>query len=107
MSDTSVHGAVDRATDSKAFEYTARAGFAVSGVLHLSLRLHHSAPGVRRTAATRTNPARSPTLAAQPGGAVMLWIAAVGTVALGLWHVAEAIVGSKPAESGRGTRIPR
>ncbi len=35
MSNTSVHGAVDKATDSKAFEYTARAGFAASGVLHL------------------------------------------------------------------------
>ena len=35
MSDTSVHGVVDKATDSKAFEYTARAGFAASGVLHL------------------------------------------------------------------------
>ena len=35
MSNTSVHGAVDKATDSKAFEYTARVGFAASGVLHL------------------------------------------------------------------------
>ena len=35
MSNTSVHGAVDKATDSNAFEYLARAGFAVSGVLHL------------------------------------------------------------------------
>ena len=35
MSDTSVHGVVERAADSKAFEYTARAGFAASGVLHL------------------------------------------------------------------------
>lgn len=30
-----VHGAVNRATDSDAFEYAARAGFAASGVLHL------------------------------------------------------------------------
>ena len=35
MSSTSVHGAVGKATDNKAFEYTARAGFAASGVLHL------------------------------------------------------------------------
>ena len=35
MTDKSIHGVADRATDSDAFEYTARAGFAVSGVLHL------------------------------------------------------------------------
>ena len=35
MVDDSVHGVVDRATDSDAFEYAARAGFAVSGVLHI------------------------------------------------------------------------
>lgn len=28
----------------------------------------------------------------------MLWVAAVGLVALGLWRVAEAVVGSKPGE---------
>jgi hypothetical protein len=35
MSARSVHSAVDRATDSSALEYTARAGFAASSVLHL------------------------------------------------------------------------
>ena len=35
MTDKSLHGVADKATDSDAFEYTARAGFAVSGVLHL------------------------------------------------------------------------
>ncbi|KAB7753732.1 hypothetical protein MPHL43072_25045 [Mycolicibacterium phlei DSM 43072] len=35
MTEKSLTGVADRATDSDAFEYTARAGFAVSGVLHL------------------------------------------------------------------------
>jgi hypothetical protein len=34
----------------------------------------------------------------------MLWIVAVGLVALGLWRIAEAIVGSKPGE-GSGPRM--
>ena len=38
------------------------------------------------------------TLAKQPGGTLMLWVAAVGLVALGLWRLAEAVVGSKPGE---------
>jgi len=97
MSDASVHGVVDRATDSKAFEYTARAGFAASGVLHLLvafiiLRLAFGSGGNADQSGALA------TLAKQPGGAIMLWIAAVGLLALGLWRVAEAVVGSKPSE---------
>ena len=97
MSSTSVHGAVGKATDNKAFEYTARAGFAASGVLHLLvafiiLQLAFGSGG---------NADQSGALAAlakQPGGAVMLWVAAVGLIALGLWRVGEAVIGSKPGE---------
>ena len=107
MSDTSVHGAVERATDSKAFEYTARAGFAASGVLHLLvafiiLRLAFGSGGNADQSGALA------TLAKQPGGTFMLWVAAVGLVALGLWRVAEAIVGGKPGErSGRQQRTTR
>ena len=98
MSNTSVHGAVDRATDNKAFEYTARIGFAASGVLHLLvafiiLRLAFGSGGGNADQSGALG-----TLAKQPGGTLMLWLAAVGLVALGLWRIAEAVVGSKPGE---------
>ena len=35
MVDKPVRSVADKATDSDAFEYTARAGFAISGILHL------------------------------------------------------------------------
>ncbi len=97
MSDRSVQGVVDKATDSKAFEYTARAGFAASGVLHLLvafiiLRLAFGSGGNADQSGALA------TLAQQPGGSLMLWVAAVGLLALGLWRVAEALVGSKPGE---------
>ncbi len=97
MSDTSVHGVIDKATDSKAFEYTARVGFAASGVLHLLvafiiLRLAFGSGGNADQSGALA------TLAKQPGGTLMLWVAAIGLFALGLWRVAEAIVGSKPGE---------
>ena len=97
MSNTSVHGAVDRATDSKAFEYTARVGFAASGVLHLLvafiiLRLAFGSGG------NADQSGALGTLAKQPGGTLMLWVAAAGLAALGLWRIAEAVVGSKPGE---------
>jgi hypothetical protein len=97
MADKSMHGVADRATDSDTFEYTARAGFAVSGVLHLLvgyivLRLAFGSGGNADQSGALA------TLARQTGGAVLLWVAAIGLVALGLWRVAEAIVGSKPGE---------
>jgi hypothetical protein len=102
MIDKSVHGVVDKATDNTAFEYAARAGFAASGVLHLLvayiiLRLALGSGGNADQSGALA------TLAGQTGGAAMLWITAIGLFALGLWRVAEAVVGSKPGErSGRG-----
>jgi hypothetical protein len=71
MSNTSVHGAVDRATDNKAFEYTARVGFAASGVLHLLvafiiLRLAFGSGGANADQSGALG-----TLAKQPGGTLV------------------------------------
>jgi hypothetical protein len=97
MVDGSVHGVVDRATDNDAFEYAARAGFAVSGVLHLVVAylIAQIAFGSQGNADQSGALAE---LASHTGGALMLWIVAAGLVALGLWRIAEAIVGSKPGE---------
>jgi hypothetical protein len=97
MVERPLEGFADRATDSDAFEYTARAGFAVSGMLHLLvayivLRIAFgSAEEADQSGALAT-------LARQTGGALILWVVTVGLAALGLWRIAEAIVGSKPGE---------
>ena len=101
MVDNKVHGAVDRATDSHGFEYAARIGYGTSGVLHLIiayivLRLAFGSGGNADQSGALA------TLAAQPGGAVALWITAVGLFALALWRLAETVVGSHPNEPGRG-----
>jgi hypothetical protein len=102
MTDHTLGSIADRATDSDAFEYTARAGFAVSGVLHLLvgyliLRIAFGSGGNADQSGALA------TLAQQTGGAVLLWIVAIGLLALGLWRVAEAILGGKPGErSGHG-----
>ncbi|TFV56533.1 DUF1206 domain-containing protein [Mycobacterium sp. PS03-16] len=92
-----VHGAVDRATNSDAFQNAARVGYAASGVLHLLvgyivLRLALGSGGSADQSGALA------TLAGQTGGKVVLWIAAVGLFALALWHLAESVVGSKPGE---------
>lgn len=102
---SSVQGAVDKATDSDAFQYTARAGFAASGVLHLLLGYII----VQLALGTSGNADQSgalATLAAQTGGRVILWAAAIVLFALGLWRLAEAVVGSNPSEGSGNDDSP-
>jgi len=97
MVDNSVRSMAGKATNSDAFEYAARAGFAVSGLLHLVvayivLRLAFGSGGNADQSGALA------TLSGQPGGTAILWVAAVGLAALGLWRIAEALIGSKPRE---------
>ena len=99
MVDNTVHGAVNRATSNSAFEYAARVGYRTSGVLHLLV----ACIIVRLAFGSGGNADQSgalATLAAQLGGAVVLWVAAVGLFALALWRLAEAVVVSHPTEPG-------
>jgi hypothetical protein len=97
MTDNPIHGAVDRATDSDALETAARAGFAVSGMLHLLVAYIMLQIALGSGGSADKSGALA-TLGGQTGGAVMLWLAAAGLVALGLWHVAEVIIGPHPGE---------
>jgi hypothetical protein len=102
MADNSMQSVADRATDSDAFEYAARAGFAVSGVLHflvayIILQIAFGSGGNADQSGALA------TLANQTAGSAILWFVAVGLIALGLWRIAEAVVGSKPGE-GSGPR---
>jgi hypothetical protein len=100
MADNAVHGAVQAATHNRPFELAARAGYSVSGVLHLliayiTLRLAFGSAGNADQSGALA------ALAAQPGGRVALWLVAAGLVALALWRLAEAVVGSHPSEPGQ------
>lgn len=73
------------------FERAARFGFAASGVLHIFLawivlRLAFGQGGNADQSGALAS------LSAQPGGTAMLWLAAVGLGALGVWHFVEAVV---------------
>lgn len=95
----SAHGAADRATDSNAFEYLARAGFAASGVLHLLVGFIIAKLAFVGGGGSADQSGALATLASQTGGTIILWAAVAGLVALGLWRVAEAVIGAKPGES--------
>lgn len=90
-------GVVDRATGSDAFEWPARAGFAISGLLHLVIAYIILQLAIGSGGTADQSGALS-TVADQIGGLIMLWIAAIGLFALGLWRVAETWVGKRPSE---------
>ena len=101
MVDNRVHGAVDKATSSNAFEYAARAGYVTSGVMHLLLgyivvRLALGGGGGASQNADQSGALA--TLGSTGGGAFALWAAAVGLIGLAAWRLAETVVGSHPNE---------
>lgn len=79
------------ARDNVWFERTAKAGFAVSGVLHLLIALIVARLAFGEGGNADQSGALA-TLAAQPGGAAMLWVAAAVLAALGLWNLVEVVV---------------
>jgi hypothetical protein len=76
------------------FERTARAGFAVNGLLHvlmglLAISVATGAAG----AGDEADPAGAlRTVADTPGGLVLVWVLAIGLAALALWLLLEAVI---------------
>lgn len=94
---------VNRATDSDAFQLAARAGYVVSGVLHILIGYIVLRIAVGSGGSADQSGALA-TLAQSTGGQPMLWAAAAGLVALGLWRLAETVVGPHPSEHSSNTQ---
>src|ERR1700709_1834389 len=77
--------------DNAWFDRVARGGFAASGVLHLLLAFIVARLAVGDGGNADQSGALA-TLAAQPGGAVMLWVSAAVLAARGLWQLVETFV---------------
>lgn len=82
--------AAENVTNSRALEVVARAGFAVSGILHfliglVAIRLAMGGEGDADVSGAVAQ------LAAQPAGPVLLWSSFVACVALAIWQASDAI----------------
>jgi hypothetical protein len=91
-------GAARRAANSRTFDRLARFGMACRGVLYaligvLALQIAFGGGGKQadKTGAVRT-------VAEQPFGTALLWLMAVGFVALALWQLSEALIGGLDAK---------
>lgn len=93
-----VKSAVNRATDSPVARSVARAGYSVSGVLHLLVAYLIVRIALGSEAEADQTGALA-TVAHQGGGALSLWIVAAGLIALAMWRLAETLLGLHPGES--------
>ncbi|WFR67872.1 DUF1206 domain-containing protein [Curtobacterium flaccumfaciens] len=86
-----------RVADSRWFEVTARAGFVGSGIVHLLIGYLAILLGAgNASSGSETDQSGAlQRLAAVPGGVALLWVVAVGTAALTIRLVVEAVVGGR------------
>ncbi|MEO7070490.1 MAG: DUF1206 domain-containing protein [Nostocoides sp.] len=98
MDTSDVTGTARRAGNSRLVEWGARLGYAVSGLLHLligwiALRVAWGGGG-----STADQSGALGTLAAEPGGKLVLWVAVVGFALLAVWQLTEAVTGAHGAK---------
>ena len=98
-------GKAERAGDSASLEVLARGGLVAYGVVHLliSWLALQLAWGVGASKSADPSGALR-TLADQPVGKFLLWLVAVGLVALALWQASEAIWGYRNREGAKRVR---
>jgi hypothetical protein len=102
---TSASGKAEQAGDSASLEVLARVGLIAYGVVHLLigwLALHIAWGTSASKSADFSGALR--TLADQPFGKILLWLVAVGLVALALWQASEAIWGYRNREGAKRVR---
>jgi hypothetical protein len=103
---TSAGGKAEQAGDSASLEGLARVGLIAYAVVHLlvgwlALQL---AWGASASKSADTSGALK-TLADQPFGKILLWLVALGLVALALWQASEVIWGDRDREAAE--RVPK
>lgn len=94
MTQTKATSTARRIAQHRVFERFARAGFVMTGIVHLiigyiAIRV---ALGGSGGAADQSGAMRE--LAAEPGGPLVLWVGAVAFLMLALWRLVEAVLGS-------------
>jgi hypothetical protein len=96
----------EQAGDSASLEWLARGGLIAYGVVHLlvgwlALQI---AWGVSPAGTSADTSGALATLAQQPFGKILLWVVAIGLVALALWQASEAIWGYRNRDGAKQVR---
>jgi hypothetical protein len=89
------------------FERFARAGYIVSGLLHLTIGYLAIRIALGSGGGTADQSGALSALAAKPGGIVALWVAAVALAVMGLWRLVETALGrsTDPKSQGASSEV--
>lgn len=102
---TNASGMAEQAGDSTSLELVARAGLIAYGVVHLLIGWLAVQIAWSASDSKSADPSGAlKTLADQPFGKILLWLVAVGLVALALWQASEAIWGYRNSEGAERAR---
>ena len=102
---TEAGGKAEQAGDSTSLEMVARVGLTAYGVVHLLIKWLAAQIAWGVGASKSADPSGAlRTLADQPFGKFLLWLVAVGLVALALWQASEAIWGYRNRQGTRRVR---
>ena len=104
------HASSDTATQiaqNSVFERFARAGYVVSGLLHLTIGYLAIRIALGSGGGSADQSGALAAVAAKPGGIVALWVAAVAFLMMGLWRLVETALGrsTDPKSQGAASEV--
>ncbi len=94
--------AANWAHDHPVLKNLARAGYVVTGLLHILIGLIAVRIATGSGGGEASNSGALAQIACAPGGRIALWVAAVGLAALALWRFAEVLIGPEMKDRARG-----
>ena len=109
MSDDTLSSAAADIAQNGAFERFARAGYVVSGLMHLIIGYLAIRIALGRGGGDVDQSGALKTVAAQQGGDIALWLAVVAFLSMALWRFAETALGRKtdPKSEGAPSAVDR
>ena len=107
MSDHASSSTATQVAQNSVFERFARAGYVVSGLLHLAIGYLAIRIALGSGAGTADQSGALAALAAKPGGIAALWVAVVALVVMGLWRLVETALGrsTDPKSQGASSEV--
>ena len=107
MADHASSSTAAQIAQNSVFERFARAGYVVSGLLHLTIGCLAIRIALGVGGGTADQSGALAALAAKPGGIVALWVAVVALVVMGLWRLVETALGrsTDPKSQGASSEV--
>src|SRR6185503_12990596 len=107
MSDHASSSTATQVAQNSVFERFARAGYVVSGLLHLAIGYLAIRIALGSGGGSADQSGALAAVAAKPGGIVALWVAAVAFLMMGLWRLVETALGrsTDPKSQGAASEV--